>query len=125
MKVNPKNYQLLFRLKDKSNCLINEFLLRGPLSFGNPLIIQKNGFWAFYIYIDKRKNVELKNVAYKLYNNKQKFKNYTKSFKFYLNNNGKELVKKYKRGYYKQRTGHPMHCRHNQRYQDFTRWRFG
>lgn len=95
MKINPKNYQLLFRLKDKSNCLINELLFSGPLSVGNSLIIDKKGFWAFYI--DVRKNKRIKRMAIDLYGDKERYKKYSKKFRLYLNNTGKELVKKYKK----------------------------
>lgn len=93
--ISPENYEILFRLKDKSNFFINSFLLNGSLKFADPLIINKDGFWTFYLNKDGIKRIEQR--GYDLFKDNNKFKKYSKQFYSYIQKANEEIIPKYQK----------------------------
>lgn len=90
---DPKNYKILFRLKDKATCLVSEFLMNGSLGLGKPLIINREGLWTFYIN-RKRENI-ISRKGLELFGSKIKYKRYSKEFDSYINFVNKNVIPKY------------------------------
>ncbi len=94
-KINPQNYSAFIRIKGrgKAKCLMNEFLLNGPLKNANPLIINNQDSWVFYI--DKRKQKICDKIGFNFFKNEKRFKKYSSDFEKYVNFAQKKLIKKY------------------------------
>ncbi|MDX9913850.1 MAG: PEP/pyruvate-binding domain-containing protein [Candidatus Moranbacteria bacterium] len=90
---SPEEYEILFRLKDKSNYLINTFLLDGSLKYADPLIINKDGFWTFYLSKKGLKKIEKR--GFDLFRKKDLFNQYSRSFYSYINKANKNTIPKY------------------------------
>ncbi|MCX6785122.1 MAG: PEP-utilizing enzyme [Candidatus Komeilibacteria bacterium] len=90
---SPNDYEILFRLKDKSNFLINSFLLNGSLKFADPLIINQEGFWTFYL--NKKGIKKIEKIGYNLFKNNNLFKKYSTSFYSYIKKANDKIIPKY------------------------------
>ncbi|MCX6763659.1 MAG: hypothetical protein NTZ97_02915 [Candidatus Moranbacteria bacterium] len=80
-KIFPKDYHLMFRVKNRASFLVSEFLLSGPLSIGDALIVNRGKFWVFYLYNTKEARKKIKKTASKLFLKKINFQKYFLDFK--------------------------------------------
>ncbi len=95
LKIDPKNYEAFIRLKGrgKAKGLMNEFLMSGHLSRTNPLIINEDDSWVFYI--DKRKRNAYGNYGLKFFRDTERFNEYAKDFKHYIAYAKRNIIPRY------------------------------
>jgi phosphohistidine swiveling domain-containing protein len=90
----PDNYQLLFRVSDyKSTCLMSEFLVKGSLGFGDPIVINHQGRWAIFVRKDKLDDIHKKGLS--VFGDTDKFEKYRSDFEEYIRDSEKKVLSKY------------------------------
>src|SRR3989344_7354811 len=94
MKISPRDYKLLFRVANyKSTCLVSEFLVYGSLKLADPLIVNADGLWFFYLRNSKLKLLEQSGLN--LFSSKNKFDKYSTEFIKYIVDTKEHMLKKY------------------------------
>ena len=94
MKIDPGDYQLLFRVANfKSTCLVSDFLIRGSLNLADPLAVNHQGSWLFYIKKEKLQLLERR--GYSLFKSKSKFDNYSNNFRKYISYTRDNILRTY------------------------------
>lgn len=79
---DPADYEILFPLQGRSSFLANDFLLRGSLRFGNPLILHRDSNWM--LYLRKSHLGVLGRKGYLLLSGRGAFSSYEQEFREYL-----------------------------------------
>lgn len=94
MPIKPEDYKLLFRVADyKSTCLVSDFLIQGSLKLADPLVINHNGSWFFYL--TKSKLQLLEKTGFILFKSEGKFEKYSNDFRKYMSQTKDGTIRNY------------------------------
>ena len=86
------SYKPLFRV-ETNLCLNAEFLLKGSLGLGEPIIILKDG--TLHSFINKEKEKLCLDKELEIFSSKEKYKEYSSNFRKYIEYVNKEIIPKY------------------------------
>lgn len=92
-KINPQDYDNLFRYEGDITVLHSEFFLKGSHGKADPLIIFKDGTWS--TFINKQKEKVCLKEGLKLFSSKDGYNKFAYSFREYLNFLDKEFKRKF------------------------------
>ena len=89
MRIDPKEYDRLFRYEGEITVLHSQFFAEGSHGKGDPIIIYKDGIWDTFINKDKEKVCLKKGLE--LFDDKDNYKQFADSFRKYLDFLDKEF----------------------------------
>lgn len=95
-KFNPNDFQTLFRLdvaKGRVTGMLSDFIIRGTLKHGNPIITFDGQWWTFRL--NRKTEKLLGERGLRLFGSKKNYSKYAKDFREYIDFAKENIIKKY------------------------------
>ncbi len=93
MNLEPKNYKGLFKTKGRFTCLHNEFLLKGSLGLGSPLVVCKENDRRSFISRAGEKLCLQKGLE--IFSSEASYREYNEGFRAYISMAKKDIIPRF------------------------------